>query len=207
MFKKLNEPPHAVKDAYNNCGRRVILSKSTRKWIVSQLVSRRRKQEVTSTDLQAELAKEKGIHVEASSVRRAFKAEGYRYSSRFQKPRHNKEQKTERRLFVEWLAAMSLDMSGEMASNRIRQLTSTSRIQDNSFNSTVAAVIMFTVMTIVRNHHLHRHPCHHHHRCESKPRTQPSRKASVQLNSLYGPACAVFYTSKRVLRTAKKDPR
>ena len=87
---KLRAPPHKVQDAYKNCGRRPILNKVTRKWIVSRLVSLRRTQEVTSTDLQAELAKDKGIHVEASSFRQALKAEGYRYLSRSQKPRYSK---------------------------------------------------------------------------------------------------------------------
>ena len=107
VFAKLKDPPHKVQDAYKNCGRRAILTKVTRRWIVSRLLSLRRKQEVTSTDLQAELAKEKGIHVEASSVRRALKAEGYRYLSRCQKPRYSKEQKEERYLFSSWLSGMS----------------------------------------------------------------------------------------------------
>ena len=64
------------KYAYNNCGRKQVLTAEVRKWMVHRLVRLRRKQEVTSKDLQIELARVKNIRVEDSSVRKALKAEG-----------------------------------------------------------------------------------------------------------------------------------
>ena len=81
------------KYAHNNCGRKEVLTAEVRKWMVRRLGRLRRRREVTSEDLQIELAREKNTQVDDSPVRKALKEEGNRYLPRAEKPNYDKHQR------------------------------------------------------------------------------------------------------------------
>ena len=112
-YNRMNTKLGMPKDNYHKCGRKAALTKAVRKWVVSQLVSRRNKMEVTSVMLTRLLAARKHIQVEASTVRRALNAEGYYYLSRTKKPKYNKDQRQERLKISQKLAKMTDDQVKE----------------------------------------------------------------------------------------------
>ena len=106
-FNELEKPKRAAKDSYSNCGRKLIGTKTLVKWIVRQMLKLRTDFDVTSTDLMHLLAKEKGIQVEDSSIRRALRVAGYKYLARSKKPKYSESQKLERLTFARPWANMS----------------------------------------------------------------------------------------------------
>ena len=76
-----------------------MITKQIRKWLVSQVVALRNKMELTSLILTRQLAAEKGIKVEPSSVRRALNKEGYYYLVRSKKPKCNEWERAVRLAF------------------------------------------------------------------------------------------------------------
>ena len=81
-FNELEKTKRAAKDSYSNCGRKPILTKALVKWIVRQMLKLRTDFDVTSPDMMHLLAKEKGIEVEVSSIRRALRVARYKYLAR-----------------------------------------------------------------------------------------------------------------------------
>jgi transposase len=104
-YNKMNSKEAKVEDNYSNCGRDAVLTKSLRTWLVSRLLVLRKSTECTSGDLARELAKKKGVVVEASTVRRALNLEGYKHLSRSKKPKYSKEQREERVAFAKMILA------------------------------------------------------------------------------------------------------
>ena len=93
---------------YSRCGRKPWkLTKDAQQFLVRRLVARRASQIVTSVTLQADLASEKGIVVEESTVRKFLKKRGYRWLPRNQKRKYTTAQKLERVAFASAVIRMS----------------------------------------------------------------------------------------------------
>lgn len=84
------------KDKYENCGRAAILTPTLIKWLVKTMRERRVKDDCTSTDLQLALAREKGVTVDVSTIRKALNGEGYYYLPRAKKPKYDKDARANR---------------------------------------------------------------------------------------------------------------
>ena len=92
---------------YSRCGRRPWkLTPDVKKFLIRRLVARRAAQIVTSVTLQADLAAEKGVLVEASTIRKLLKSKGYRWLARNQKRKYSRDQKAARVAFAK--AALQL---------------------------------------------------------------------------------------------------
>ena len=83
------------------------MTNSIAKWIVRRMLKLRVWLGVTSADLTQMLAREKGITVEESSVRKVLKKAGYKYLPRSKKPKYNKVQREERLKFAKKYHAKS----------------------------------------------------------------------------------------------------
>ena len=94
---------------YKNCGRRPTLTKELQKWVIKRLLALRRKCICTSTMLQRELAQEKAVTVEASTIRRVLAAHGYKWLRRSQKPKYSAEVRAERKAFAEYILSLSAE--------------------------------------------------------------------------------------------------
>ena len=71
-YNDLRHPRRRLPDNYNRRGRKPKLTQTLRKWMVARLRKLRLDTDVSSTDLQAELAKGTGVEVEESTVSRAW---------------------------------------------------------------------------------------------------------------------------------------
>lgn len=100
-YNRMNSRTGHAKSNYKNCGKKATVTPALRKWIVSRLLLLRKTTHCTSAVLQRELAKTKHVRVEASTVRRALKLEGYWYLNRSKKPKYNKKQRKERLDFAD----------------------------------------------------------------------------------------------------------
>ena len=82
----------AVKYNYSKCGRKATkMTPEVKKFILKRLMQLRTKMVVTSTTLQREVAREKGVKMEASAIRKHLKASGYKWLPRTQEPKYSKE--------------------------------------------------------------------------------------------------------------------
>ena len=96
-----------AQSGYENCGRRAVITPVLQKWLVKRLLALRVKTVCTSGMLQRELARKKGLLVEASTVRRHLGIAGYAWLRRGKKRLYTPEQKSERKAFTTKVAAMS----------------------------------------------------------------------------------------------------
>ena len=79
-FRELTESKGRPKgDNYHKCGRKRVMTTALCDWLVASLKRLRAKSECTSFDLQRLMAKEQGVVMEASSIRRALNDAGYKY--------------------------------------------------------------------------------------------------------------------------------
>ena len=79
-FRELTESKGRPKgDNYHKCGRKRVMTTALCDWLVASLKRLRVKSECTSFDLQRLMAKEQGVVMEASSIRRALNDAGYKY--------------------------------------------------------------------------------------------------------------------------------
>ena len=93
---------------YKNCGRRPYkATKEVKQYVVKRLRDLRAKCICSSTTLQHELAKEKGVHVSDSTVRKILSEHGYRWLPRSRKRQYSKEQKAERVAFAKRVLRLS----------------------------------------------------------------------------------------------------
>ena len=97
----------AKQDAYANCGREALITPALRRWLVSRLVALRKVTVCTSQVLQRELAREKGVIVEASTVRRHLGLAGYKWMRRSTKRKYSPQQKAERMAFAQKVVDMT----------------------------------------------------------------------------------------------------
>ena len=88
------------KYAYQKCGRKAWkVTKEVQDFIVSRLLFLRKTQICTSTILQSEVARVKGVNLAASTVRKVLKKRGYLWLPRNHKPKYSKEDKARRLAF------------------------------------------------------------------------------------------------------------
>ena len=93
---------------YSRCGRRPWkMTPDVQKFLIRRLVARRAAQIVTSVTLQADLAAEKGIAVEASTIRKFLKRKGYKWLPRNQKRKYSRDQKVARVAFAKAVLQMT----------------------------------------------------------------------------------------------------
>jgi hypothetical protein len=94
---------------YNKCGRVAWkLTKDAQTFLIKTLLAQRGGSVVTSTSLQADLSKELGINLEASTIRRFLKSRGYRWLPRSQKRKYNSEQRQARVRFAKAALRLSI---------------------------------------------------------------------------------------------------
>ena len=72
------------------------MAPDVQKFLIRRLVARRAAQIVTSVTLQADLAAEKGIAAQASTIREFLKRKGYKWLPRNQKRKYSRDQKVAR---------------------------------------------------------------------------------------------------------------
>ena len=93
---------------YSRCGRRPWkMTLDVQKFLIRRLVSRRASQMVTSATLQADLAAEKGVVVETSTIRKLLKRKNYKWLPRNQKRKYSRGQKAARVAFASAVLPMS----------------------------------------------------------------------------------------------------
>ena len=93
---------------YSRCGRRPWkMTSEIQQFVIRRLVARRATQIVTSVTLQADLSAEKGVTVEASTIRKLLKRRGYRWLPRNQKRKYSASQKRSRLAFARAVLRMS----------------------------------------------------------------------------------------------------
>ena len=92
---------------YQNCGRSATITPEIRRWLVSRLKVLRKTTVCTSTMLQRELAKKKGVIVEASTVRRHLVAAGYKWLPRSTARTYTDEERRQRKDFAEKVLEMT----------------------------------------------------------------------------------------------------
>ena len=93
---------------YARCGRKPWkLTGDVKKFLLRRLRSDRTKKIVTSVTLQADLAAEKGVEAEDSTIRKFLKDSGYRWKPRSQKMKYSKEQMGMRLAFARMVLRMT----------------------------------------------------------------------------------------------------
>ena len=86
------------------------MTSDAQKFLIRRLVSRRASQVVTSVTLQAELAAEHGVVVDAATIRKLLKKRGYKWLPRNQKRKYTGEQKRARVVFANAVLRLSVAM-------------------------------------------------------------------------------------------------
>ena len=106
-FHQMNSKSYVKKYKYEKCGRKPVLTKSLFAWVLRRLMTLRKDTLCTAATLQMELAKEKDVTVEVSTIRRKLFAEGYKWLRRVQKPKYSKEDRAMRLQFANRILRMS----------------------------------------------------------------------------------------------------
>ena len=93
---------------YKKCGRKPWkLTADVQKFVLRRLRSDRKWKAVTSTSLAEAIAKEKGVIVEASCVRKLLAKKGYKWLPRCQKRKYSTDERKERLCFAKALVRLS----------------------------------------------------------------------------------------------------
>ena len=96
---------------YARCGRKPWkLSTDVQRFWIRRLITRRATQIVTSVTLQADLAAEKGVVVEASTIRKLLSKKGYKWLPRNQKRKYTIDQKRAIVTFANAVLRMSVTL-------------------------------------------------------------------------------------------------
>lgn len=105
MFKLgLGKKPYK----YANCGRKVsIITPEIERFLIRTLKRLRHRLVCTSTVLQSELAREKGVAAEASTIRKVLKRNGYNWRLRSHKRKYSPADKLLRVNFARWILTMT----------------------------------------------------------------------------------------------------
>ena len=97
-----------VRTKYHKCGRKPwMLTSQVEKWLLLRLRTLRRVCVCTSTTLQLDLAKQKGVKVRCSAIRKVLAKHGYKWLPRRQKRLYNVEVKKQRLKFANAALHMS----------------------------------------------------------------------------------------------------
>ena len=95
------------KSQYNNCGRQAWkLTVDTQRFLIKTLKKLRRQGVCTSETLKMQLAREKGVRLEVSTIRKFLKSRGYYWLPRAQKRKYSAKQMRERLAFAEQVVAL-----------------------------------------------------------------------------------------------------
>jgi len=93
---------------YGHCGRKPWkLTQDAKQFLLRRLLAGRTKQVVTSVTLQADLAAEKGIEVEDSTIRKFLKGKGYKWQPRSQKRKYSVQERAVRSAFAKDVLRMT----------------------------------------------------------------------------------------------------
>ena len=110
VFKGFNLTLGFRKYSYSKCGRKPWkLSREVEKFLLRTLLRLRRSSLCTSSTLQRELLKGKGVELECSTIRKVLTRNGYRWLPRAQKPKYSREDKQARLAFAEEVLAKTQD--------------------------------------------------------------------------------------------------
>ena len=97
-----------VVSKYSNCGRKPWkITKEVKDYLIQRLKDLRTKCICSSTTLQLDLAKAKGVHISDSAVRKVLTERGYKWLPRSRKRKYSAEQKHERMAFARAVLRMS----------------------------------------------------------------------------------------------------
>lgn len=114
VYAKFNRRAGKVKYNYSKCGRKATkLTPAVKGYILKRLLQLRTKMVVTSTTLQREVAREMGVSMEASLIRKHLKASGYKWLPRTQEPKYDKDDREARIAFASKLDKMSQNALGD----------------------------------------------------------------------------------------------
>ena len=93
---------------YQNCGRRPSKStKAVQKFLVQRLLALRLQCVCTSLTLQRELLSKKGVHLDASSIRKVLRKHGYHWLPKAQKRKYSAPRRAERLRFARAVVQLS----------------------------------------------------------------------------------------------------
>ena len=92
---------------YQNCGRSAVITPEIRRWLVARLKVLRKTTVCTSAALQRELAKKKGIVVQACTVRKHLGIAGYKWLPRTTARLYTVEERRQRKDFAEEVLQMT----------------------------------------------------------------------------------------------------
>ena len=115
--KKFSRKAGCVEYKYANCGRKPWkVTKDVETFLVRRLLALRTKMICTSTTLQTELAREKGLSLSTSAIRKVLLHRGYKWLPRSQKPKYSKDEKLARVAFADEVLAYSVaELAKEVA--------------------------------------------------------------------------------------------
>ena len=93
---------------YSKCGRKPWkLTTDVQQFLIRRMLGDRVSKIVTSVSLQADLAAEKGVVIEDSTIRKFLRSKGYQWLPRSQKRKYTKEQRRTRMAFAEAVLRLS----------------------------------------------------------------------------------------------------
>ena len=100
-YDKFNARLGRARSKYGQCGRHAWkFTRETKAWIIKELLKLRKECVCTSVTLQHALARERGIKVSSSGVRRVLKEKGYKWLKRSGKRLYSKKDKAARVRFA-----------------------------------------------------------------------------------------------------------
>lgn len=109
VYQRFNKKLGLRKYHYEKCGRKPWkITKVVEKFLIKKLLELREKWVCTSTELQQELVREKGVKIDTSAIRKVLKKHGYKWLPRAQKPKFSKEDMIIRRAWVSKILRMTI---------------------------------------------------------------------------------------------------
>ena len=109
VYQRFNKKLGRCRSQYGKCGRKPWkITKEVEKFLIKRLLTLREEWVCTSTELQVELVREKGVKFDTSAIRKVLKRRGYRWLPRAQKPKYDKEDMKARLTFARKIWAMKL---------------------------------------------------------------------------------------------------
>ena len=114
VYERFNAKKGRVQYRFQRCGRKPWkVAQDVGSFLVQRLRQKRRQVVCTATTLQADVYKEKGVKLSTSAVRKHLFSKDYRWRSRAQKRKYDKEDSAERKAFGGRYKNMSTRAIGE----------------------------------------------------------------------------------------------
>jgi len=109
IYKQRDSSLGYRKYKYDNCGRSPWkVDKSVEHFLVRKLLQLRKQSICTSTVLQRELAQEKQVELDTSTIRKVLGRQGFKWLPRAQKPKYDKNAKKARLKFANYILRMTV---------------------------------------------------------------------------------------------------